>query len=256
MNLTITREVVILMFLLNWGTVNAQLNDSDSIPLQIKFNATASVLDGNVARTLLLNRLELAHSNQVWGISSRNDYQYGRTRYVLTENDVISYNFLYLHPLRKVYPYMMGLFETNLRRNIEFRYQVGPGVSWNLVDKHGSMLKVSMTGTYEHTRYGGMTFEDEKYNGSNTIETWRATARVFGKHILKSKLRLSYELWWQQSVQDRVNYRFHTEEALEFPVTKHVAFRTALRYSYENIELLGLKPFDFYWTYGLTISNF
>lgn len=42
----------------------AQLNESDSIRWQIKFNATASVLDGNVARTLLLNRIEVAHANK------------------------------------------------------------------------------------------------------------------------------------------------------------------------------------------------
>ncbi len=31
--------------------------------------------------------------------------------------------------MAKVYPYFMGLVETNLRRKIDFRYQVGPGVS-------------------------------------------------------------------------------------------------------------------------------
>jgi Protein of unknown function, DUF481 len=234
----------------------AQLNESDSIQWQIKFNSTASVLDGNVARTLLLNRLEVAHANKNWGVSTRNDYQYGRTRYILTENDVISYNFFYLKPLNKVYPYVMGLLETNLRRKIDFRYQVGPGVSWNIVSKKPSLIKLSATATYENTRYGGTIFDDEIYNGSNTIETWRLTGRLFGKHTLPSKLKISYEFWWQQSLNEQVNYRYHTEEAIEFPITKHIAFRTAVRYSYENIELIGLKPFDLFWTYGLTITNF
>jgi Protein of unknown function, DUF481 len=234
----------------------AQLNESDSIRWQLKFNSTASVLDGNVARTLLLNRFEVAHANKKWGISTRNDYQYGRTRYILTENDVISYNFIYLKPLAKVYPYFMGLVETNLRRRIDFRYQVGPGVSWNVVNDKSSLLKLSITGTYENTRYNGSVFDDDKYNGSNTIETWRATGRVFGRHVLKSKLKFTYEFWWQQSLSEQVNYRFHTEEAIELPITKHIAFRTAVRYSYENIELVGLKPFDLLWTYGLTITNF
>ena len=254
---SMTRSTLLLLsFLLSVGVVYAQLNESDSVHLQLKFNATASVLDGNVARTLLLNRLELAHANQKWGVSTRNDYQYGRTRYVLTESDVISYNFLYLHPLRRVYPYIMGLLETNLRRQIDFRYQVGPGVSWNVLNRKGSLLKLSITGTYEHTRYGGMVFDEERFNGSNIIETWRLTGRVYGKHVFKNKMRLSYEFWWQQSLQAGVNYRYHTEDALEFPVTKHVAFRMAFRYSFENIELQGLKPFDLYWTYGLTVTNF
>jgi Protein of unknown function, DUF481 len=250
-------KIILLIFLTMITTQSlAQLNESDSIRWQIKFNSTTSVLDGNVARTLLLNRVELAHANHNWGISTRNDYQYGLTRYVLTENDVISYNFFYLKPWSKIYPYIMGLLETNLRRKIDFRYQIGPGVSWNVVDKNRSLVKLSLTGTYENTRYGGTLFDEEVFNGSNVIETWRVTGRIFGKHSLKSKVRISYEFWWQQSLNEQVNYRYHTEEAIEFPVTKHIAFRTAVRYSYENIELVGLKPYDLFWTYGLTITNF
>lgn len=244
------------LFLIAWGNLFAQLNESDSIRWQVKFNATASVLDGNVARTLLLTRIEVAHANERWGMNTRNDYQYGRTFYNLTENDVISYNFIYIKPLAKVYPYVMGLVETNLRRRIDFRYQVGPGVSWNVVRKKTSFVKLSVTGTYENTQYNGSVFDDEQYNGSTVLDTWRLTGRIFGKHRLLDKVRISYEFWWQQSLSDRVNYRFHTEEAVELPVTKHIAFRTAVRYSYENIELVGLKPYDLFWTYGLTITNF
>lgn len=244
--------IVALLPSIGW----AQLNESDSIRWQVKFNATGSVLDGNVARTLLLNRLEVARANEKFGLSTRNDYQYGTARHKLTENDVISYNFVYLKPLSKVYPYVMGLVETNLRRRIDFRYQVGPGVSWNIVQQKSSLLKLSVTGTYENTRYNGTIFDDAKYNGANVIETWRATGRIFGKHILKSKIKISYEFWWQQSLNDSFNYRYHTEEALEFPIAKNVSLRTAFRYSYENVELLGLKPFDLFWTYGFTITNF
>ncbi len=248
--------VIIFLLVTRVTSCPAQLNESDSIRWQVKLNATGSVLDGNVARTLLLHRLEVAHANKNWGLSTRNDYQYGTTRYMLTESDVISTNFFYFKPLNKVYPYLMGLLETNLRRKIDFRYQVGPGVTWNVLNDKSSLVKLSVTATYENTRFAGSIFDDNKYNGSNTIETWRATGRIFGRHVLKSKLKFTYEFWWQQSLDEQINYRYHTEEALEFPIVKHVAFRTGVRYSYENIELVGLKPFDLFWTYGLTITNF
>lgn len=244
------------LFLLSWQDSFSQLNESDSIKWQIKFNAAGSILDGNVARTLLLNRLELAKVNRKFGVSTRNDYQYGSTRYVLTENDVISYNFIYLKPLSKVYPYLMALVETNYRRKIDFRYQVGPGVSWNVIRTKASAVKLSATATYEHTRYGGTLFDDARYNGSTVIETWRATCRVFGKHVVDKRMRISYEFWWQQSLSESFNYRYHTEEALEFPISKRISLRTAFRYSFENVELVGLKPFDLFWTYGFTIANF
>ena len=172
-------------------TAAAQLNESDSINWQLKFNATGSVLDGNVARTLLLQRFEVAHANTRWGVSSRNDYQYGRTRYILTENDVISYNFVYLHPLSRVYPYFMALVETNYRRNIGFRYQTGPGVSWNGAQEGPRGEVVPHRHVWEYTRYGGNQFDEAVYNGNNIIETWRVTGRVFGKHRLSSALRVS-----------------------------------------------------------------
>ena len=253
------RQILLPLFLVAQVALNtghAQLNESDSINWQLKFNATGSLLDGNIARTLLLTRVEAAHANRKWGISTRNDYQYGTTRHLLTESDVISYNFLYLTPLNRVYPYLMGLVETNYRRNINFRYQVGPGVSWNVIQKKKSNLKLSLTGTYENTRYGGTVFDDDRYNGSNVIETLRLTGRIFGKHSLPNNFRISYEFWWQQSVSESFNFRYHTEESLEFPFSKHVAFRTSVRYSYENTELSGLKPFDLFWTYGFTITNF
>jgi hypothetical protein len=248
---------LICLFSLSWAKIFAQLNESDSLHLQIKFTSTGSLLDGNVSRMVFLNKLEVARANEKSGFSTRNDYQYGTTRKILTENDFLSYNFLYLHPLAKIYPYWMALIETNYRRNIFFRYQTGPGVTWNAVRQKDNLLKISLTGTYENTRYGGTTFDDERYNGLQVIETWRITGRIFGKHkIFKEKLRLSYEFWWQQSVQDANNYRFHTEESLELPVSKHFSFRTGFRYSYENIELAGLKPFDLFWTYGIAIANF
>ncbi|MFN8889376.1 MAG: hypothetical protein ACK5WF_18100, partial [Cyclobacteriaceae bacterium] len=80
-------------------SAKAQLNESDSVRWQARFNATGSILDGNVARTSLLHRLEITHANTKWGLSTRNDYQYGTTRHILTESDVISSNFIYLKPL-------------------------------------------------------------------------------------------------------------------------------------------------------------
>jgi hypothetical protein len=250
------KYVTVLLILVVYISAKAQLNESDSIRWLARFNATGSILDGNVARSSLLHRLEITHANAKWGLSTRNDYQYGTTRYILTESDVISSNFIYLKPLNKVYPYVMGLIETNLRRKIDFRYQVGPGLTWNVVQTKPSLLKLSATLTYENTRFGGTIFDDAKYNGNNVIETWRLTGRIFGRHILKSKLQINYEFWWQQSLSESFNYRFHTEESLEFPIAKYIALRTAVRYSYENVELLGLKPFDLFWTYGFTISNF
>lgn len=248
----------ILTLFVGWAgatSLRAQLNESDTISWQLKYNSTATVIQGNFSRTLLLNRLEFAHASPQWGLSTRTDYQYGRTFKRQTEDDWVSYNFLYLKPMAKVYPYVMGLAETNLRRLIDFRYQVGPGITWNAHRSEKSILKLSLTGTYENTNFNGSSYNEASYDGKEVVDTWRVTGRFFGKLTLRN-IRLSGEFWWQQSVVDATNYRFHTEEAVEWPITKKIALRTVLRYSYERIAIVSLKNYDLFFTYGLSISNF
>lgn len=236
----------------------AQLNESDTLPLQLKLTTTGSYLDGIVSRLLLINRAELAYANPQWGISSRNDYQYGQTFNRQTEADLVSYNFLYMRPLQRLYPYVMLLVETNYRRKINFRYQSGVGISYNLLRQKQSFLKLSLTASFEHSAYGGTVFEHYVPTGPrpNVIETVRATGRVFGRQqLLGNRLRLYYEGWFQQSVLDRENYRFHVDNSLEVPISKRVAVRAGLRYTFERVGLAGNKPYDLFITYGISLSN-
>ena len=251
-------KIVFILTAFSVSNCYSQLNESDSIKFQMKFSSTGSYLDGNVNRLLLLNKLELALANNKWGISSRNDYQYGRTFHTLTENDISSWNFIYLKPLNRVYPYIMFLYETNYRREIIQRLQPGLGLSYNAIhDNKNHLLKLSLTGSYETSKYEGYKFQHQSDTSSNQLNTWRATARLFGKHkLFKDKVRVSYEFWFQQSVTEKNNYRYFNEESIEFPISKYFAFKTGFRYTFENLELQGKKPYDLFWTYGITISNF
>ncbi|NIJ52634.1 DUF481 domain-containing protein [Dyadobacter arcticus] len=249
--------ISIVLLSLSATKTSAQLNRKDTLAWQSKLSATGSFLDGNVARLSLVNRLEVAYADELWGMSSRNDYQYGTTKHVKTEDDFISYNFGYFKPQKKIYPYLMGIAETNYRRKIKLRYQLGPGISYTIPSKKGILARLSATGTYEYTRFGGTKFENLSDTLSKIITTARITGRLFGmQRIFENKMRLSYEFWWQQSVEDDRNFRIYNEEILEIPFNKNVSFRTGFRYSYENIRIRGLKPYDLFWTFGLTIGNF
>lgn len=246
----------ILLILLLLKT-KAQLNERDTLNWQVKLSASGSLLAGNVSRFLTVNKLETAHSTPLWGFSSRNDYQYGTRGFTKTENDVVSYLFIYKSPFKRIYPYIMGIIETNYRRKIRFRYQAGPGVSYRLIDKINRSIKISLTATYENTH-----FERNKLNNisdtiANIIKTWRVTARIFGReNLFEKKLHFLYECWWQQSVDNKRNYRFYSEEALEIPLNNYFSFRTGVRFTFESVGLIGLKPYDLFWTFGFSIKNF
>lgn len=236
---------------------NAQLNTTDTLDWQFKLSFDGSLLDGNVARFLLTNRLELAYAQPAWGISTNSNYQYGTTRHIKTENDFVSYNFLYVTPLRKWYPYLMTVIETNYRRKIQFRFQVGPGVSYTVVSKKNNLTRLSLTGTYERTRFTESKFEVITDTMSNIIGLLRQTIRLYGRHrLFDNKIKLIYEFWWQQSMANHRNYRFHTEETVELVLSKIFSFRTGIRYSNENVRLKELKPYDIFWTFGFTFHNF
>ncbi len=246
-----------LLALITAQPVRAQLNETDTLKLHLKGTVSGSVLAGNISRTLLLNRLDAVYAQPGWGFAARADYQYGSTRHRRTENDLDAWNFLYLRPLSRAYPYAMLLVETNFRRKVESRVQPGLGLSYSLLHRQQNLLRLSLTASWERTRYGGTQFENHSDTTANVIETWRATGRLFGRHHLAhDRLRLRYEVWCQQSVEDRANYRYRAEGGAEVPVSKHVALRATARYSYEHVVLAGFRPDDLFVTYGLTFSNF
>ena len=234
----------------------AQLNRRDTLKWQTKLAASGSFLDGNVSRSLFVARLELAYADTTTGFSTRIDYQYGRTKHSKTENDHVSYNFIYLHPLATFYPYMLTITETNYRRQIDFRYQVGPGFSYTVPFNQHRILRLSLTGTYEFTRFATTKFTYIIDTLSHKVKVWRLTTRLFGKQSLAArKMTASCEFWWQQSITDRYNYRFYNEEVLEIPLNPRFSFRTAFRFTYENVRVRKLKPYDLFWTFGFSITN-
>ena len=252
-----TRLSWLLIFLALAPAAYAQLNEADTLRLHAKATASGTYLNGNVRRLILLNKLEVAYAQPAWGFSSRNDYQYGYTGARKTEDDVLTWSFAYRRPFARVYPFAMFLGESNYRRGLMWRSQPGLGVSWTAVRRPHHLLRLSLTGSYERSAYHGTRFEHYADTTSNVIATWRGTGRLFGRHELAAgRLRVLYELWDQQSLTLAGSYRYFGETILEVPLTKRVALRGGVRYTYERIELEGNRPDDLYATYGVSLSNF
>lgn len=234
----------------------AQLTESDTSNFSWKLSSNGSWLTGNVERLLILSSADIAIIEDPFAIRSSNTYQYGTVGKKLTENDLFSRNFLYLFPDNEVYPYLMGWMETNKRRNFSIRYQIGPGFSWGFINDESSTIKISFTATYEMTNYINSDYSDEKYNGENTIELFRVTLRLFGKHqLFENKIKLAYEAWGQRAFDDKDNYRLYGNIVVEYPLTKLLSFRTGYNYYYESVVLSGVKPRDSFLFFGVSIGE-
>uniref|UniRef100_A0A832DN39 DUF481 domain-containing protein n=1 Tax=Ignavibacterium album TaxID=591197 RepID=A0A832DN39_9BACT len=234
----------------------AQLTESDTSKLSWKLSTNGSWLTGNVERVLILSSAEITVIEEPFAIRSSNTYQYGTINKKLTENDLFSRNFFYLFPKNEVYPYLMGWIESNKRRNFSFRYQIGPGFSWGFINDESSSIKISFTATYEMTNYKSSLYSNTKYDGDEDLDLFRGTIRLFGKHhLFENKIRLVYEAWGQQALDDKDNYRFYGNMVLEFPFTKLLSFITGYNYYYERVVVAGVKPRDSFLFFGISIGE-
>ncbi len=235
---------------------------TDSLRWHVRFAATGSLSDGNAPRALFANVLDVSRLDTDFGLVLRQSYQYGTIRYRTTNNDVLSTNYLMLHPAATVVPFVRLELETNLLRRINFRYQPAAGLIYKVMATPGQAVNLFASGGYEHTRYDGTGFKyghDDRAldNATDLLATWRAMLGLNGQNkLFGGKVALTYNAWWQQSVQDAFDYRYHADGSLSLPLTRHFSFTTSARYSFENIELVGVKPFDLQWTYGLSVANF
>ncbi len=247
-----------LLFLVLVSSVWAQLTENDTLRFGYRANVTGSWITGNVERLLIVTNVDISHVGKVIGLKSSNSYLYGTIFKNETENDLFSRNFLYLYPRKRFYPYAMVWLQNSARHQIDFRYQVGLGVSYGLINSESNQLKVSTTITYEQTLYNGTDFFIEPTHvEANTVTSQRATIRLLGNQLLiHGKLRLKYETWYQPAFNDRNNWRYYLNTSLELPITKYFSFRTALLYTHDNMVLISVKRDDKIMTFGFNISNF
>ena len=252
------RILITAVAFVSWATSVAQLTESDTLRFGYKANVNGSWITGNVERLLINNNLDLSHVGQHIGLKSSNTYTYGTIFKRETENDFFSRNFVYLNPKQKLYPYIMVWLQNSKRQQIEFRSQVGIGLTYTLLHTPQQLLKLSGTISKEETRYNGTSFFIIPENlVINEVDNWRGTIRLLGQHRLSNrKLRFSYETWYQPAFDDSANWRYYVNAALELPFSKHFSFRTAMVYSHDNIVLTSIKRDDKFVTFGLTFGNY
>lgn len=243
--------------LLAWRPAAGQLTETATLPFGYRVTVNGTWLSGNVDRFLVAGGAELAWVGEQWAFRSSNTYQYGTSGAFTTENDLFLKQFLYWQPRSRVYPYLMVWTESNRRRDYRLRYQLGPGISWGVLSKELHQLKLSATLTLEQTHFNRSFPSNSPNAGQSSIQTPRATLRLYGQHRIGPRgWRLRYEMWGQPSLRYIDNYRLHGDWSWELPVSKVVALRTTFNYNYERVVLPQVKRQDTFWVLGITLANF
>lgn len=251
------KHFILLVFLFPFALL-AQTNESDSIKTEAGLSLTGIYQGGNVQTVIFRAKSELSFTTfNNWVLKTVNSYVYQEFGGVKADEDFLSLNFLYFQPKKKIYPQLIGIATTNFRREIQLRYLLGTGVTFQLLEKNDAWLKMSISSEYEETEFISSLFNQEAYNGSNEINTFRATIWVNGKYKFYDKrITFRHESYIQPSLSQLNNYRWQTDLGLEISLTKRFNFKVNYLSTFESIVIEGQEQNDRLLTFGFSVKSY
>lgn len=122
---------IVFIFLIFPVFLSAQINESDTLKLKASLSLTGFYQGGNVETFIFRAKTDVSFIPwKNWVFKNQNSYVYQAFGKDKADEDILSLNFLYLNPDRKIYPFVLGFVSTNFRREIDLRYLVGAGVTF------------------------------------------------------------------------------------------------------------------------------
>ena len=238
--------------------LSAQINESDSLKLKADLSLTGFWQDGNVETLIFRAKSEVSFKPwKKWVYKTKNSYVYQEFGNEKADEDILSLNFLYINPDRKIYPLLLGFVSTNFRREIDLRYLFGAGVSFQIYKKEKDWLKFSLSSEYEHTHFESSDFNRSEYDGSKSINTLRGTIWVSGKyHLFKNKVIFGHESYFQPSLEKGNNFRWQADIGIEMPIWEFLNFKINYLHTFESVVITDQEKEDTFLTFGFTIKNY
>ncbi len=249
---------VLYYFLIFPIFLSAQINESDTLNVKASLSITGFYQGGNVETLIFRAKTELGFKPwKNWVFKNQNSYVYQEFGKEKADEDILSLNFLYLNPERKIYPFVLGFVSTNFRREIDLRYLLGAGATFQILNKKNHWLKFSISSEYEQTNFSKTNFNYSEYDGNQSINTFRATIWVNGKyHLFKNKIILNHESYFQPSLEEGNNFRWQADVGLELPIWKFLNFKINYRHTFESVVIENQKEEDRFLTFGFTLKSY
>lgn len=236
----------------------SQINESDTLKVKAKLSLTGFWQAGNVETFIFRAKTDVSFIPiKNWVFKTQNSYVYQAFGGNKADEDILSLNFLYLNPEKKLYPLFLGFVSTNFRREIDVRYLFGAGITYQVINTKKSWLKLSVTSEYESTNFTKTNFNISDYNGQESINTIRGTVWLNGKyHLFKKKIIITHESYVQPSLRKKNNYRWQADVGLELPVWKYLNFKVNYLHTFESLVIQNQKQQDKFLTFGFTLKSF
>jgi hypothetical protein len=231
---------------------------SDTLKWKADLSLTGIYQGGNVEALIFRAKANVRYRpSEKWSFQTTNSYVYQEFGKEKADEDVLSLNFLYFKPERRLHPLLLAFVSTNFRRKIDLRYLLGGGIAYQVLDKNGNWLKVALTSEYERTNFNEDDFNLEEYDGYRSINTLRSTIWLNGKYYLfKKKVIFSHENYYQPSLLKGNNYRWQADLSLDFPIWEFLSFKINYRHTSESVVIASQQKEDRFLTVGFTLKNY
>lgn len=251
-------KIPLLYILLFPVCLFAQINESDTLTIKADLSLSGLYQGGNVETLIFRAKSGISIKPlKKWVFKTQNSYVYQEFGKSKADEDVLSLNFLYFNPEKKIYPLVLGFFSSNFRREIESRYLVGGGVTYQIINEEKNWLKVALSSEYENTNFDSFDFNINQYDGLRSINTFRGTIWVNGKYnLFKDKLILKHEFYYQPSLEISNNYRWQADLSIEFPIWKSLNFKINYLHSFESVVVANQDREDQFLTFGFTLKSY
>ena len=238
--------------------LSAQINESDTLNLKANLSLTGFYQGGNVETLIFRAKSDLSFKPlNKWVFKTKNSYVYQEFGKEKADEDILSLNFLYFNPERKIYPLLLGFVSTNFRREINLRYLLGAGVTYQILNKKNNWLKLAISSEYEQTDFGKGNFNLSEYDGNKSLNTFRGTIWVNGKyHLFKKKVIVNHEFYFQPSLEQSNNFRWQADVGIELPIWEFLNFKINYLHTFESVVIENQKREDNILTFGFTLKSY
>jgi len=249
--------LILFPLLIQAQETNPTTAKTDSAKIKANLSLTGFWQSGNVETFIFRAKSDVEFKPWKQAVfKTQNSYVYQEFGKVKADEDILSLNFLYFNPEKRLYPQLLGFISTNFRREIDLRYLLGAGATYQIIQGEERWLKMSLTAEYEHTDYKRMDFNRDEFDGTSAINTLRGTVWLNGRYpIFKKKMIFTHESFFQPSLSQKRNFRWRADFGLEFPVWTFLNLKMNYLRTFESLVIEGQQQEDQFLTFGFTLKN-
>lgn len=240
----LTRAALACLLLSIHSPVSAQT--SLARPWKLEAELGANLFFGASKQGAVLSRGKLEHKSARWELKLAVAYDYGEAqdgdglRFVNKRSWLSQTSIDYL-PQGIFNPFVFGIAEGSLQRQIEMRRSGGAGARVRFIDNARTLFDFSVAGSIEHTR-PRINIPGEITKEAQSIGRW--SARLGARHrFAEDRMQFDLVSFYKPSMDDfGADYTVEVTTSVQYALTSMLSLKLSLVDVYDNLAVSRGAP--------------